>query len=542
MHHTAASGEPNDSARDLSGGACRVSETVPKDSHAREAHSREEDHEDRSEPESLLPQSWFVGARCFSRIQGKGLVRRAYLDSAATALPLRPAIDWLTRFLPNHANVHSEGHFAARFSQQMERWARSRILSFFGADPEQYTAIFCGNGTTAAVQRFARKLASSRSERDIVLVSSMEHHSNDLPHRQVAKVVHLPLVGAGAETGIVSLSGLVDALSKYRGRVRYVTVTAASNVTGLINPIHSIAQICHEHDTLFLVDGAAMVAHAPLSMCPTGRETQALDALVFSGHKLHAPMSPGVLLIRRALLEESPPVDFGGGMVETVGLNGYAAKSSVVDREHSGSRNVAGSISIGLALEVLSAVGMQEVAKHEQALLTYLARRLSEIPGIRIYGPPIKDGKDRVGILAFNYSGAPHGLVAAVLNDRHNVALRNDCFCAQPYARQLLKNELIDKFILNEDFDELAEEELVALHSGMVRASLGPYTTRHDIDQLIAGLRDLHENLESYTARYLTRGSVSAPSAALAESLVELESPEAMVQNLLRTLPQHARA
>ena len=141
-------------------------------------------------------------------------------------------------------------------------------------------------------------MATLRPERDVVLVSMMEHHSNDLPHRQHAgKVEHIPLEVEGTYAGEVDLQALEQLLETYKGRVNYVAVTGVSNVTGIINPISRIAALVHRYDTYLLVDGAQMVAHMPVYL-----EQDDIDLFVFSGHKIYAPGSPGVLVGKQSLL------------------------------------------------------------------------------------------------------------------------------------------------------------------------------------------------------------------------------------------------
>ena len=428
------------------------------------------------------------------------IARRHYLDSAASTLAMGCARQVADELLRHYANTHSELHFSARIASHAYDWAHRQALRFIQADPERHTALFAGSGCTAHLNRLARGLTAKRPERDIVLVSLMEHHANDLPHRkQAGTVVHLPLTGTAPALGAVDMAALTRLLEHYRGRVNYVAVSAASNVTGIVNPVHDIAALAHAHNAWVVIDASQSLAHAPLAISDTGAPERELDAVVFSGHKLYAPGSPGVAVVRRALLEDSEPDEVGGGMVDDVSLTGYQITPRFPDREEAGTPNILGAVQLGAVLNVLQRVGMRLVHTAEQALLRPFLAELAAIPGVRIYGDPDLDRTPRLGVVSFNLEGLEHGLVAAVLNDYHNVAVRNGCFCAHPYVRELLKPEL---WAL--DLDPDAEEAAAQIKpwQGMVRASIGLYTTVDDLAALLAGLHDLRTRPNHYRAQY----------------------------------------
>ena len=442
----------------------------------------------------------FIGLDTRYRLADGRVTRRHYLDSAASTLALRCARQVADELLRHYANTHSELHFSARVASHAYDWAHEQVLKFVRADPNRYTAFFAGSGCTAPLNRLARVLAARRPERDVVLVSLMEHHANDLPHRKHARtVVHIPLTGTAPTLGAVDLAALERLLEQYRGRVNYVAVSATSNVTGIINPVHDIAALAHAHGAWVIVDASQHLAHAPLPVSDTGAEERKLDALVFSGHKLYAPGSPGVAVVRRTLLENEEPDEVGGGMVEDVHLSGYQISARFPDREEAGTPNIIGAVQLGAVLNVLQQADMEQVHAAEQRLLRRLLAALAGIPEVRIYGDPDLGRTPRLGTVTFNLEGLEHGRVAAVLNDYHNVAVRNGCFCAHPYVRELLKPELWTL-----DLDPDAEDAAAMLEpwQGMVRASLGLYTTDEDIEVLLAGIRDLLAQPDHYRALY----------------------------------------
>ena len=170
--------------------------------------------------------------------------RRIYLDSTASTLQLGVVNDTLERFLPYYANTHSVLHFGARVSTKEFDWAHRMVLNFVNADPEVHTAFFVGSGTTGGINRVAAPLRERRPERDVVITSIMEHHSNDLPHRRhFPEVVHIPAEMEQTSIGRVSMERLREALEQHGERVNYVAITGVSNVTGIINPVHEVAAL-----------------------------------------------------------------------------------------------------------------------------------------------------------------------------------------------------------------------------------------------------------------------------------------------------------
>ncbi len=473
----------------------------------------------------------FVGLDTHYRLADGRISRRHYLDSAASTLALGCARQVADELLRHYANTHSDLHFSARIVNHAYDWAHGQVLRFVRADPERYSAFFAGSGCTAPLNRLARVLAARRLERDVVLVSLLEHHANDLPHRKHAgTVIHVPLTGAPPALGTVDLAALERTLEQYSGRVNYVAVSAASNVTGIVNPVHDIAALAHAHDAWVLVDASQYLAHAPLVISDTGASERALDALVFSGHKLYAPGAPGVAVARRALFEDHEPDEVGGGMVEDVFLNGYQLTARFPDREEAGTPNLLGAVQLGAVLSVLQRIGMERARAAEQRRLRWLLAELATLPGVRIYGDPDLDRTPRLGTVAFNLDGLEHGLVAAVLNDYFNVAVRNGCFCAHPYVRELLKPEL---WKLEIDPDDAAA---IQRWQGMVRASLGLYTVEEDLEALLAGLRDLLARPDHYRALYQADGEGNFHHRTFHAPASTLFDPESRLEQELARL------
>ncbi|MCH7762302.1 MAG: aminotransferase class V-fold PLP-dependent enzyme [Candidatus Marinimicrobia bacterium] len=430
--------------------------------------------------------------------------RRIYLDSTASTLMMCAAHDAVEAFYNHYANTHSILHFSARISSEQYQWAHERILSFIKADPETYTCFFTGSGTTSGINRLARVFRDYRPDRHIALISLMEHHSNDLPHRKHAKeVIHIPLDSHEGRPGCINMEALEYELKKNKGRVNYVAVTGVSNVTGIINPIYDIAELAHEYDALILVDGAQLVAHLPVQMSGHKNPNRNIDALVFSGHKTYVPGSPGAVICRKKILENIEPEEVGGGMVENVYVESYEVKTKFPDREEAGTPNIPGAIGLATAIDVLDRIGMQKIFEDEEKLVLAAMDKLQKISGVIIYGEIDSHICPRAASISFNVKGMDHGLVAAILNDYHNIAVRNECFCAHPYVKEMILDDLLEatETIAEEDF-----EEVFKLKSGMVRVSFGLYNTMADVDILDKALIDITGNAESYIAQYHVDG------------------------------------
>ena len=423
--------------------------------------------------------------------------RRVHLDGAASPLASELALTTITQLLPHYSNTHSYVHSSAQISTRALDWAHKSILENLSADPKYYTAIFTGAGTTAAINRIARGLAAARTDRKVVLVSALEHHANDLPHRQFGNEVHyIPLEHSGSQLGAIDLVELEALLVKHQGAVNYVAVSSVSNVTGIINPILQITRLAHRYDALILVDAAQSVAHRATTMSATTREDE-VDFLVFSGHKLYTPTAPGVLVAKKELLASLVGQDLGGGSVSDVSYYDYQLLTEFPHKEQSGTPNIVGAIALGRVLQQLSQFGFDKIEHHAQSIQTELIDALASLPHISIYGDP---AAQRIGALAFNHELIDHGLLAAILNDYYAIAVRNECFCAHPYVSSLLKEELWEL-----DLSEIPEDQHTAFINrkrGMVRVSCSLYTTSADIELLISALNEIDHKIEQYRGEY----------------------------------------
>ena len=461
------------------------------------------------------------------------LRRRIYLDTTATAMMSRVVWDGLHQYLAAaSANSHTEAHRAGRDTTQAIEDSRDAIGRLVGYNPHRDVVLFTSNGATGAINFLARALfppelrsvvkrfpdgapsgfidslaralgpdgalvIDELQSRPLVVTTRMEHHSNLLPWMEAVGHHNVRAIGVRGD-GTLDMDDLTRVLEAEGDRVRLVAVTAVSNVTGLYNPVHEIACKAHAHGAQLLVDGAQWVPHSQVRMHPGGDGCD-IDFLVLSGHKLYAPGSRGALIGDLSTLSGRRCVtDVGGGMVEYVTIEDFTLKEKVTAREEAGTPNIPGSIAMGLIAEALMALGMDDIACAERELTRTLLARLSGIDGVRIYGPADLETADRAGVVAFNVADIHHALVARYLNDFHNIAVRNGCFCAQPYIQALLGVE-------HERAAQCQDEMMAGDYReipGAVRASLGVYSTLEDIDALGHAIEALLRDRAAVEAMY----------------------------------------
>jgi selenocysteine lyase/cysteine desulfurase len=291
--------------------------------------------------------------------------------------------------------------------------------------------------------------------------------------------VHVGLTRDGA----LDLDHLDRLLAQHAGRIALLAVSGASNVTGVVPPVHELAARVHAAGGRILVDAAQLVPHRPVDMLPHG-DPRHLDFVAFSAHKMYAPYGTGVLVGPRDAFGPEPH-DSGGGTVHAVTIESVAW-ADLPDREEAGSPNVLGAVALAAAARTLSAIGLDRIAAHECELTRYAVARLGSVPGLTIHGPPHGE-VDRVGVIPFGIDGLDHGLVAAVLGYEHGVGVRSGCFCAHPYMARLLDLD----YTSASGWIERARHGDKRGAPGLVRISLGGYNDTADIDRVAAALEQI---------------------------------------------------
>ncbi len=354
------------------------------------------------------------------QVHGHPLV---YLDSAATSqkpLAVLRAMDDFYR--QTNANIHRGVYQISEDATALFEGARGRVAAFFGVQARDL--VFTGNATAAVnLVAYSWGRANLRSG-DAIVLTEMEHHANLVPwhilrEERGIEIRYLKVTPQGR----LDLEGAEELLKG----AKFLGVCHVSNVTGAVNPVAKLAELAHAAGALVLVDGAQSAPHLPLSIPGLG-----CDFFVFTGHKLLGPTGIGGLWARRELLEAMPPFLGGGDMIREVRLSG-SKWNAVPHKFEAGTPPIAEAVGLGAAVDFMVEAGREDVASHEHVLVTRCMERLSEVPGLRILGPP---AAERAALVAFTLAGIhPHD-VAAVL-DQEGVAVRAGHHCAQPLHEAL---------------------------------------------------------------------------------------------------------
>ncbi|MDQ0177745.1 cysteine desulfurase [Bacillus chungangensis] len=375
-----------------------------------------------------------------------------YLDSAATSQKPVSVIEAMeTYYRQYNSNVHRGVHTLGTKATDQYEGAREKVRAFIKASSTE--EVIFTRGTTTALNTIAYSYGRANVQQDDeIVITPMEHHSNIIPWQQLAKATgaklkYLPM----QEDGTLALDEIKNHITS---KTKIVAITHVSNVLGVVNPIKEIAKIAHDHGAVLVVDGAQSTPHMKI-------DVQELDCdfFTFSAHKMCGPTGIGVLYGKKHLLEEMEPVEFGGEMIDFVGLYESTWKELPWKFE-GGTPIIAGAIGLGAAIDFLEEVGMDRILEHEHQLVAYALEKMSAIDGLTIYGP--KDPLNRAGLITFNLDDVhPHD--AATVLDAEGIAVRAGHHCAQPLMKWLNV-------------------------SSTARASFYLYNTETDIDRLAASL------------------------------------------------------
>jgi cysteine desulfurase / selenocysteine lyase len=380
-----------------------------------------------------------------------------YLDSAATSQKPVQVIEALKHYYEfDNANVHRGVHTLGNRATDMYEGAREKVRKFINAASTEEVVFL--RGTTTALNLVAQSYGRANVEEgDEIVITYMEHHSNVIPWQQLAKErgAVLKYIDLNPD-GTISLEQVRAAVTE---RTKIVSMMYVSNVLGTMNPIKEVTQIAHENGAVMVVDGAQAAPHLKIDV-----QDLDCDFFAFSGHKMCGPTGIGVLYGKKDLLNNMEPVEFGGEMIDFVGLYDSTWKELPWKFE-GGTPIIAGAVGLGAAIDFLNEIGLHEIERHEHKMAAYAMNVMSEIDGLKIYGPT--DPEKRAGIVTFNLNDVhPHD-VATVL-DMSGIAVRAGHHCAQPLMKWL---------------------ECTAT----ARASFYVYNDESDIDRLVEGLRSAKE-------------------------------------------------
>lgn len=380
------------------------------------------------------------------KINGQQMI---YFDNAATSQKPQFVIDSLVDYYQNdNANVHRGIYELSERATNAYEQARDKVQNFIHAKKRE--EVLFTRGTTESLNWLASTYgAENIKQGDEILISYMEHHSNIVPWQQLAQRV-------GANLKYINLKAdgtldLADAEEKMSDKTKIVSVTHASNVLGVVNPIKELAQMAHQHGAIMIADGAQSAPHMVIDV-----QDMNVDFFAFSGHKMLGPTGIGVLYGKYDVLNKMNPAQFGGEMIELVDLH-EATFQPLPWRFEAGTPNIAGAIGLGAAVDYLTNIGMTEVEAYEQSLVSYALPKIKKIPGVTVYGP--QDSEHHSGVIAFNLDSVhAHDLATAL--DQEGIEVRAGHHCTQPLMRYLGI-------------------------AATVRVSLYIYNTREEIDHFI---------------------------------------------------------
>jgi cysteine desulfurase / selenocysteine lyase len=384
------------------------------------------------------------------RVNGKQLI---WFDNAATTHKPQAVIDRLAYFYAHeNSNIHRAAHALAARATDAYEHARKTVQQFINASsPDEIVFV---RGTTEAINLIAKSWGVQNvGEGDEIVVSHLEHHANIVPWQQLAA-----LKGAKLRVIPVDDSGQV-LLDEYRkllnDRTKIVSVTQVSNALGTVVPVHEIVELAHRAGAKALVDGAQSISHMRV-------DVQSLDAdfFVFSGHKIYGPTGIGVVYGKGDVLEAMPPWQGGGNMIQDVTFERTLFQAPPA-RFEAGTGNIADAVGLGTALDYVSRIGIENIARYEHDLLAYATSVLGPVPGVRLVGT----ARDKASVLSFVLKGYTTEEVGQALS-QEGIAVRAGHHCAQPILR---------RFGLE----------------ATVRPSLAFYNTCDEVDQLVSVVRSL---------------------------------------------------
>ncbi|MDJ0944294.1 MAG: cysteine desulfurase [Kiloniellales bacterium] len=381
------------------------------------------------------------------QIYGKPLV---YLDNGASAQKPRAVIDRLRQvYEEEYSNVHRGAHFLSSLATDAFEQARSTTAAFINAASDE-EIVFTRNATEA-INLVAHSYAGAfLEEGDEIVISAMEHHANIVPWQLLRDRLGLVLkVAPISDRGELLMEDFERLLG---ARTRLVAITHCSNVLGTVNPAKEIIRLAHDRGVPVLLDGAQAAVHGKVDV----RDLD-VDFYAFTGHKLYGPSGIGVLYGKAELLDKMPPYQGGGEMIETVSFEKATFKAAP-HRFEAGTPPIAQAIGLGAAIDYVTGLGMENIARHEAELLAYANERLAEIAGLRILGQV----PGKAAIVSFVVDGI-HSYDVATILDRAGVAVRVGHHCAEP---------LMARFGVD----------------ATLRASFGLYNTRADVDTMVAAL------------------------------------------------------
>ncbi len=382
------------------------------------------------------------------KINGNELV---YLDNAATTQKPEKVIKALESYYRSiNSNIHRGVHTLSIRATKAYEEARSKVAAFINAEHRE--EIIFVRGATEAINLVASSYVRPiLKEDDQIIISQMEHHANIVPWQMIceqkkAELKIIPMNVKG-ELLIEEIEGMISEKTKF------ISINHVSNSLGTVNRIEDVIKIAHGNNIRIMIDGAQAVQHLSVDLMKLNA-----DFYCFSGHKVYAPTGIGVLYGKKELLEKMPPYQGGGDMIKSVTFE-KTIYNDIPNRFEAGTPNIAGAIGLGVAIDYLVSIGIENIAKHEKELLDYATQEIRKIEGVRIIGNAV----EKASVLSFVIEEIhPHDI--GTILDKQGVAIRTGHHCTQPTM----------------DFYGIP---------ATARASFAIYNSRKDVDTLIKSVK-----------------------------------------------------
>ncbi|WP_313758248.1 aminotransferase class V-fold PLP-dependent enzyme [Tissierella sp.] len=431
-----------------------------------------------------MDKNLIVGGNSLVRLENGNSVNYINFDNAATTPPFQSVLNEIVDFSNTYSSVHRGTGYKSIISSMIYDEGREIVLNFVGGNKEYHTVVFLKN-TTECINKLSYRLQDTLKNK-VVLSTYMEHHSNLLPWKYKFTTDYIEVDSIGR----LCLEDLEFKLKLYKGKVGLVAVTGASNVTGYINPIYDIAKICHKYGAKILVDGAQLIPHSQFDMKPID-SPEHIDYIAFSAHKMYAPFGTGVLVAPKETFEKGFSEQIGGGTIKFVSIKD-TIWADPPEKEEAGTPNLMGVVALSTSIKILQDLNMRSIEEYERNLTKYALDLLKDIPELILYDD--MNAEEKVSIVSFNMEGLKHNELAAILAREGGIAVRNGCFCAQPYIQRLLK-------MSDEDMKKYMNDESL-LRPGLVRISFGLYNDHNEIYLLAYLLKEISKDIEFYKNKY----------------------------------------
>ena len=418
-------------------------------------------------------KNYFIGVNTPIRTENNIYRERVYLNSAATGLPLRNVVNKINKLLPYYSFYKTDTYAGLKLTEEYEN-VRAIALDYVKANKLENTAVFVKSATFAI--NLLAEILMQEDPNAVVLTAAMDGLPSYLPFKTRFQT---DLIGFTAN-GNVNLIELEQKLIAYGGQVKLVTITAASNITGITPAIYEAARLVHMYGAKIFVDTTQYLQHRPFDIKPNFAEDH-IDFIAFSAHKYYSPYDGGVLIGPASYLEMFSPPNSGPYITKFVSTQRIIYDDSPFKYE-TGYPNILGVIGMGEALKTLKCIGLNKIKEYEQKLYAYTIKKLSEIDRVFIYG--LASDEVNIPILSFNVEGRNNRKIASDLGYKYGIVIGSGSLSSDIYVQYLqglTPEEAYELYLLGE-------------YQGVCRVSLAFYNTKSDVDRLVEALKLVIKN------------------------------------------------